>query len=65
VFPEVYIASRMFDQLLKIEDRMGLNPSARQSIRTRAVMDSKSRKQLNDEEFEKEINGKDKNRFFE
>lgn len=40
-YPEVYIAARLFDQLLKIFDRFGLSPSSRAGLRTQAVIDAR------------------------
>lgn len=53
VYPEVNIAAHLFDHLLKIEDRFGLSPASRASLRTKAVMNSV-----------REVPVKDKSRFF-
>jgi len=60
VFPEVYISARLFDQLLKIEDRFGLSPASRASLRTRAVMDMAQREEDNLIPVDR-----DKSRFFD
>jgi P27 family predicted phage terminase small subunit len=59
VYPEVYIAARLFDQLLKIEDRFGLSPASRVSLRTKTVMDARQR-----EEENAATPGNDVSRFF-
>lgn len=64
VFPEVYIASRLFDQMLKTEDRFGLSPAARVSLRTTAVLAAKA---MHDEDGAIAVDEpvKDKRRFFD
>jgi len=40
--PQVAIAAKLFDQMLKIEDRFGLTPSSRASIRMDAALGEKA-----------------------
>jgi P27 family predicted phage terminase small subunit len=44
-FPEAKLAAHLFDQMLKIEDRFGLSPASRASIRTKTIIDMAIRKE--------------------
>lgn len=47
-YPEVAMLVKLGDQLLRMEDRMGLSPSARCSLRTAKVLDAQPAEQPQD-----------------